>query len=192
MTFPVKITDHTARGRAFILSQFDGSPRIQRIATIMQTRVQETEDLCWDFLQEQLLAVAVGVHLERLGRKIGELRGPFSDDTVYRRIILARVLANISEGLYETLIGITDLVMQDFLTGTLPDVRVFQIGRAHVRIEFDVTADPGDDLKTKLLELIPLACAGGVSCRIIMTFDPPFTYNIGPGYNVGRYATVLL
>jgi hypothetical protein len=90
MSFPVKITDHTARGRALILSQFKASPRIQRIATIMQTRVQETEDLCWDFLQEQLLDVAVGVHLERLGRKIGELRGPFSDDDIYRRIIARR------------------------------------------------------------------------------------------------------
>jgi len=192
MTFPVQITDHTARGRAFILSHFDGSPRIQRIATIMQTRVQETEDLCYDFLLEQLLPNAVGVHLERLGRKIGELRGPFAVDDVYRRLIEARVLTNISEGLYETMIGIVDLVMQGFLTGTLPDVRVFQLGRAHVRIEFDVTSDPGTDLKNKLIELIPLACAGGVSCRLIMTLPTPFRYDDGPGYDVGRYGTVIL
>jgi hypothetical protein len=90
------------------------------------------------------------------------------------------------------LIGITDLVMQDFLTGTLPDVRVFQIGRAHVRIEFDASADPGADLKNKLIELIPLACAGGVSCRVVMTLPTPFTYDDGPGYDVGRYGTVIL
>lgn len=192
MSFPIQVTDHAARGRAFILSQFAGSPRMQRIATIMQTRVQETEDLCWDFLQQQLLDVAVGVHLERLGRKVGEKRGPFSVDNTYRRIIAARVLTNTSEGLYETLIGITDLIMQDFLSGTLPDVRVFQLGRAHVRIEFDVTSDPGDDLKDKLRELIPLACAGGVSCRVVMTLPTPFRYDDGPGYDVGRYGTVII
>lgn len=198
MTAPIRITDHIPRGKLFILSQFAGSPRIQRLVEIGLTRVQETEDLCYDYLLEQLLSDAQGVHLDRLGSKIGERRGPFTDDDVYRRIIAARVLANVSEGLYETLIAIVDLVMEDFLTGALPDVRVFQIGRAHVRIEFDVDSDPGDDLKNKLVELFDGettdACAGGVSCRLVMTSDPapPFRYNLGPGYNAGRYATVLL
>ena len=147
MAHPVQITDHVDLGRALIISYYRGAPRLQRLSEILLTRVQEFEDLAYAYLTEQLLPSAQGVHLSRLGRRIGQRRGPFVDDGEYRRVIEARVLTNTSQGSVDRIVSIVDKIMSPYLTGTLPDIRFLRFGRAHFRLEYDVASTPPQRLR---------------------------------------------
>ncbi len=192
MTAPIQITDHKQRGLGLILSQFKDSPRIQALVGILLDRVQEFENLTWSYYLEQLIDNAIGVHLERLGRRIGEKRGALTDDAEYRRVIKARALANASECAIQTIIDITDLVMAPHLSAPLPNVRFLQHGRKHFRLEYDIDTDPGDALRLALVRLVGIAKCGGTSFRIIeVDNSDSFRYDLGPGYDVGTYARII-
>jgi hypothetical protein len=194
MTHPIKITDHKQRGLGLILSQFseEKAPRLRALISILMDRVQEFEDLAYDVLLEQLIENAQGVHLERLGRRIGEKRGSFTDDDEYRRVIKARALANASECAIQTIIDITETVMEPHLSVPEPNIRLYQHGRKHIRVEYDVDTDPGDALRLALVRLVGIAKCGGTSYRVIeVDNSDSFRYDLGPGYDVGTYARII-
>lgn len=192
MGHPAKITDHIDLGLALILSHYANSPRLQALAAILLGQVQDLEDLAYDYLTQQLLPNAVGVHLERLGRRVGQLRGLHTDDDEFRRIIEARVLSNTSHGGVDRLITIVDKVMSPYLTGDLPDVRWFRFGRAHLRIEYDVDSTPPQRLRDSLGEIFGPAVVGGVSWTLVEVDDADsFRYDLGPGYDTGTYARIV-
>lgn len=192
MSHPIKITDHNARGIGLLLSQFSDSPKMLALAGILLDRVQEWEDLAFDYLTEKLIDFAQGVFLEVLGRSIGEKRGPLTDDEEYRRVIKARGLANASECAIQTHIDIAEVIMEPHLSVPEPNVRLFQHGRKHVRLEYDVDTDPGADLRNALVRLIGIAKCGGTSYTIVeVDNSDSFRYDLGPGYDVGTYARTI-
>lgn len=192
MSAPIQITDHKARGLGLILSQFKDSPRIQALVSILLDRVQEFENLAWAYYLEQLIDNAIGVHLERLGRRIGEKRGPFTDDIEYRRVIKARALANASECAIQTIVDIADLIMSPHLSAPAPNIRFLPHGRKHFRLEYDIDTDPGDDLRNALVRLVGIARCGGTSYTIVeVDNSTSFRYDLGPGYDVGTYARII-
>lgn len=187
MTLPVAITDHVAQGLALLLSQFDESPRLRKLVEILLTRVQELEDWQQD-VASQLndLQLAIGVQLDRHGRSIGELRNALTD-VDYRRVILARGVANQSETDHETILRITRLVAD-----TADEIRLIQNGRAHFRLEIDMPSPLSAELGQALVRLIILAKPIGVSCVIVEAVTATsFRYDVGPGYDTGTYASVL-
>lgn len=192
MSHPIKITDHKARGRGLILSQFAQSPRLLELAGILLDRVQEYEDLAFDYLTEKLIDSAQGVFLEALGRSIGEKRGPLTVDAEYRRVIKARGLANASECAIQTHIDITELILGPHLSVPEPNIRFFQFGRKHFRLEYDIDTDPGVDLRNALVRLIGIAKCGGTSFTIVEVDNSnSFRYDLGPGYDTGTYASII-
>lgn len=192
MTHPIQISDHKQRGLGLLLSQFADKPRFQALVSILLDRVQEYEDLSYDYLLEQLIENAQGVHLERLGRRIGEKRGELTDDDDYRRVIKARGLANASECAIQTIIDITEIVMEPHLSVPEPNVRLYQHGRKHIRVEYDIDTDPGDALRLALARLVGIAKCGGTSYTIVeVDNSDSFRYDLGPGYDVGTYARII-
>jgi hypothetical protein len=149
--------------------------------------VQEQEDFFWLALQLIRLATATGDTLEIWGRLVGELRDGFSDAEL-RRAINARATANRSKyGRAEDLIFITKILTD------ADRVKISQVGRAHMRIEYDIASRPlAPHLVTALVRMIGLAAQHGVSWTIVEAeTGAAFRFDVGPGFDVGKFGSIV-
>lgn len=186
MAFPTKVTDHAAQAIGFVLSQFLESPRLRALVEIFGDQVQAYEDLAFDVVTDIILENAEGVQLDRWGRYVGELRGSFSDAD-FRKVINARIAANQSEG------GPTETIIYVVKTISEADVvHVQQVGRAYFLLEYEVLSPLSQELRNAIVRLVGLAKSSGIGCDIIEAESgAAFTYDIGPGYDVGKYASLI-
>lgn len=192
MPFPVPITDHVERVLAGLGWKITSDPQLARLATIVGEEIQELEDWIWDLITGIRLDNAVGVHLDRWGRLVGELRGEFTDNDEFRRVIRARAIANRSKyGPTETIIAITRLLTEAD-AGT---IRVIQQGRAHFRLIYEVATPLPQRLRDALVRILFRAVSVGVSFTVVEanSGDDIFTYDAPPGagYDEGHYSTKI-
>jgi hypothetical protein len=103
------ITDHAERAIARLPTQFR-KPRIESLVRALCRPMQEVEDMFWDLLTKRGLNTAVGVHLDNLGRIVGQLRGGLSDDS-YRTRIRVRIALNKGSGTPNDLLKIFRLLV---------------------------------------------------------------------------------
>lgn len=188
MTLPVAITDHVAQALDTLLSQFSepNGVRVRALVTIFNDEIQTMEDWQQDVAaQLNDIDLAIGAQLDRYGGYVGEVRNTLADDD-FRRVIKARGLANQSETDIETIIAIASLVTQGA-------IKIVISGRAYFRLTYTLTSPLSTLLRQAIVRLVVLAKPVGVSCTIIEANDAAgdnFTYDIGPGYDVGHYASI--
>jgi len=101
----VHIPNHRAVALRELLSQFRNSPRLRALTETIGQVAQIAEDEWWNVYQGRVLELAEGDALDKLGELVGEARWSLTDDE-YRRIIRARVMANICDDSIEELIAI--------------------------------------------------------------------------------------
>lgn len=92
-----RVADHVESGIALLISQYKDKPRLAALLASYLRRVQELEDAAWDVLISRMIDVATGVHLDTLGKIVGQPRN-HPDDDVYRVYVRARIRANSSLG----------------------------------------------------------------------------------------------
>ncbi len=105
-----RIEDHCADGRASLVSQFRGKPRIEAFLCAFLESVQELDDASWQVLTERGLDSAVGAQLDIIGAIVGEERQGREDEE-YRPFLRARVLVNRSHGRTEEMLAIARIVL---------------------------------------------------------------------------------
>lgn len=105
-----RVDDHVASGLALLLSQYQGKPRLETYLSIFLRRVQELEDAVWDVLISRLIDTATGIHLDTLGRLVGQVR-LWADDEIFRVWIRARIRANRSQGHPDDVIQVAQLAV---------------------------------------------------------------------------------
>jgi len=92
--------DHRDRLFTDLLSQFRSRPRLAALVAAIALGVQDVEDETLDALLSFRLDSAIANQLDLLAAIVGEQRGGLDDEQL-RRIVLARVLANRSNGSLE-------------------------------------------------------------------------------------------
>lgn len=178
------VGDHEDRAQSELLFVNRYRPRIVALVRSLASGVQLLEDPVFDFITGWRVDLVSGRALDVFGVIVGEPRAGL-DDATYRRFIQARILANISKGTRDDLLEIWQLVMG------ADSVRYFDAWPAGFmlaawRSEFldDVTR-----LRARLFmaDIKP----AGVAMNLIEGLTTAFTYDIGPGYDIGPYSRYL-
>ena len=103
----------------------------------------------------------------------------------YQRFIKGRILTNVSKGTGPELI----LVFQTITEAA--SVRFFNLFPAAFAIVAFLDAPLSDAVKIRINRMMNEARLGGVGMHLIEASTDSFTYDIGPGYNVGPYSSVI-
>lgn len=168
-------TDHAGTATDRLLEEFHHLPRFEVLLEDLVAMLQPIEDLAWDLLQERYLFTvngagpAIGEQLDGLGEILGEPRSGRGDDE-YRTFLQIRILVNNSDGIWDDLHAILDL---------LPLVvhEAEEIYPAHIWIEANET-DYGYQAWAYLRE----AKAAGVGLTMILSrFTAANVFTLGLG-----------
>jgi len=146
---------------------------------------QDVENAFQQLLTGRFVDTAIGEQLDIIGKIVGQPRNGQDDDT-YRRFIRAEIRANRSDGVFEDLIAVAELVVGDAAT----TIVTRNEGTATAR----VLVDGGSITPTVAAALVAFmvrAKAAGV--RIVtewMESAPSgiFQFDDGPGWDVGHLA----
>lgn len=149
-----KITDHDARLKSLLPSQYAGLPNWEAYLTAFAKVIQGAEDDGYKFLTELALPNAVGVQLDGLGEILGEERKGRNDDD-YRAFLGIRVTINISRGEPETLISVLAAITDSSY------VALAEVFPARVEMYFNGATIPSD-----LLNNMNLVKAAGVQLAL--------------------------
>ena len=146
---------------------------------------QDMETVLNDMLTKRSLDTAEGINLDRIGQIVGQDRGG-ETDARYRELIVGQIAENNSDGTAKELLGITEIILGDLLTGPLGVQEFFP---AKVRVEYGM--DEGEtgidpELVQDSMEKAKAAGVGALTLRYV-TGDY-FGFDSDP--NAGGYGTL--
>lgn len=155
----------------------------QKILRALLAPMPDIERAALQALTEMNVNTAVGIHLDRIGYKVGREREGVTDDEIYRRYIRAQIAANKSDGLIADMLTIARLVVfDDDATYLLRNegAAAFVLVVEGVAVAFEVAE--------VLADLIRLATAAGVRGITQTQASEPedaFTFEGGDGLPLG-------
>lgn len=160
-----QITDHADRAVARIVGKLRDKPRFEALVRALVSPFQSIEDALWALFESDVDR-ATGDELDVLGRIVGELRNGETDDTLYRRRVRARIMANRSNGTVEDIIRVVRLILAD------DTVRIYirQIFPASILVELEdvaVDADVADLVAAFVSGRARGAAAAAIGTRVI-------------------------
>lgn len=133
---------HVEEALARLPSQFENAATIRAVIEILGNMVQELEDVLWSLIGDRYLDTAEGAQLDVIGRVVGIGRtGTAMSDRRFRRRIVAKIAANVSDGQHERLIEI----IQAMNGGLRVSVTTVPHG-AHVILDFRIPEAEGPHL----------------------------------------------
>jgi hypothetical protein len=157
-----KDIEHILQGRARLIAQYVGKPRLDDLLCIYIDQIQLLEDALWDLATLRTIDAGEGVQLDGIGDIVRQERQGFSDDD-YRPLLRARVRANKSEGTAPDIIAVAVAAMNEPPLG---------------QIEFESLPPAGFELlitdqlifpEEILNDLIQDATLAGVRANVIVT-----------------------
>lgn len=161
---------------------------LEKLLYVLTQPAQDIENAGQQLMVYRFVDSAVGVQLDVLGRLVGQPRGGLDDDT-YRRYIRARIAANKSEGQFEDIINVTDLVVYE----DEAYIVVTNEGTATVRLfvtDIAITDALGAVIHAFALD----TKSAGVRIVTQWAQSAPanvFQFDDGPGFNQGALASSL-
>jgi len=171
-------------GLGELLSQFGDSANMRAILAAFLRPLQELENDSVAILEQMPLDVAAGVNLDVWGEIAGVARDGRTDD-VYRALIKVTITAQRASG---TVNAILDLVSELSGGGAVDYTPQYPA-------KFRLTITPPAPLTAQqiadILAALEAVVAAGVGYIVAEAAPDPFTYDIGPGYDVGKYATYI-
>ncbi len=178
--------DHAERSANRLLTQLQDKPRFNALLRLLVKPFQELESVFWDLMLKRSIDAAEGAQLDMLGRILDEPRGPLSDED-YRAVLRVKVLVLKSSGTGPELIEICERMLQSSSAFTLSEY-------FPAAIEVQVLSSPTFALSL-LKRFLRRAKSAGVRLDVVdATGTGPgttFTYDTGPGYDVGLYAGLV-
>ena len=183
----VYIPDHPRRSGRRLLSQDWDKPRMVALGEALGVGSQALEDVTFDLVIGRRLEAAVGAQLDQWGSIVGEPRGVL-DDRDYRRFIEARILANISKGTVDDVLGVWERV-------TYPAaIRYQAMYPAGFKLYAVRPRWLSSRMRRRIRRIMEDVRPAGVTIALIEALGGYFTFEGGiapAGYNVGKLARVL-
>lgn len=183
----VYVADHARRSARRLLSQDWDKPRMVALAEALGAGTQGLEDVTFDLLIGRRLEAATGAQLDQWGSIVGEARGAI-DDRDYRRFIEARILANISKGTVDDVLGVWERV-------TYPaNIRYQAMYPAGFKLYAVRPKWLAPRMRRRIRRIMEDVRPAGVTLALIEALGGYFGFEGGEasaGYNVGKFARVL-
>lgn len=160
-------------------------PNFRALVRAFAAACQLTEDLIWDVNLSTMLDSASGLTLVHAGRKVGEELGEL-DEVEFKRIIRARLRINQTSGSPDDLCEIYQA-----LTGA-GEVTYYGGPASFVIVAYR-DSFMRDAYARRVVTSMRLAKPAGIHMQLVEALLPAetFTYDVGPGYGVGRYSRVI-
>jgi len=164
-----------------LLSQFDESPNLRALLSLLVKPFQDIENDACALIETALLSNAVGALLDRYGLLVGVPRGG-RNDTDYRRLISVRIAANLASGTIESIIS----VIAELAGAPVKSSPVYPAAyQLQVFTTSPLTAAQINDIADALADLT----AAGVGYQVTEVASlTPFTFDVGPGFDAGEFA----
>lgn len=180
----VHVGDHADRAVADLLFVHRQRTRIVALVRALAAGVQLLEDPAYDFITGWNVNLVSGDALDVFGVIVGEQRQGL-DDATYRRFIQARIKANVSDGTRDELIEIWQLIMDADV------VRYFDAFPAGFALLAYRSTFLDETVRVRARAFMQDVKPAGVAMDLIEALTIAFTYDDGPGYDVGPYARYL-
>jgi len=182
-------SDHAGEGVGELLSQFR-RPNAEGYVRGICGPVQGLEDSTLDLRADRLIAASVGAQLDAWGRVVGEQRSGLSDDD-YRRFIIARTIANRSDGEPDSLLRVFALIAGPATAGEPVRYDMTGFGPAAYSLVIVRNAPMTSALAARVVAEMQSINPAGVGQSLIEASPTAFVFNTGPGFDVGSLATLL-
>jgi hypothetical protein len=187
-------TDHVAAAIARLPHMYRGASsaletNTQKVLRALLSPAAALESAMRQVLTLRSIDTAVGAQLEAIGDLVGMPRQSVADDEIYRRYVRAAIATNKSDGVTEDILTIARLVVNDgaaTLSNKNQGIAAFVLVVGGIAFS--------DAVATVLVTLLRRAAADGVRPVLEYSASTPsttFTFDTGPGYDVGHYATAL-
>jgi hypothetical protein len=105
-----KNEEHVTEALSRLLEQFKHRPNIEAVISALVSQIQDLENAAFDLYTKRWIDSAEGVHLDNLGKIVGQPRAGMTDPD-FRLWIKARIISNRTRGRYDDLLAIADLVL---------------------------------------------------------------------------------
>ena len=139
--------------------RYTGKRRIRALVKALADGTQILEDLIYDVLMSEFIDSATGEALDTWGELAGATRGPLVD-SVYRKIVKARMLVNVTSGK-------TDELIQIYEIATAPsDVRWWDHYPAGFRLTAHRKSPMSAPRRRRFRELMEDAKGGGIGMSL--------------------------
>lgn len=179
--------DVVASGLGEMLSQFDGAPKLRRLAEIFLEQLQDVENVVLDLVYERTLDGASGFWLDVIGRILGEPRGGL-DDNAYRRFLEARAVVIFSTGVREDVLSIMSLLTQS------DDIHVQSNFPAAFIVNYTTPSALLGSIRQRIRSAILAAIGKGIAVEVVEAQPDYFGFADDPdalGFDDGTFATTL-
>jgi hypothetical protein len=173
-------TTHASEALANLAAQFKGKPKLASLINTLSRQIQELEDVFYQLVTERWIDYAEGAQLDGFGSIVGEARES-RPDLEYRTAIKARMQLNIGDGTIQDI--------QNLLRGLAGDVRV-QVLEFFPAAFIANVVDPIDPTiidPTKLWGIVQQGKPAGVEAILTFGVLGSFRYDVGPGFDIGKY-----
>lgn len=193
---PIDMTDEAL---GLLPSQYADATNLRAYISALATTFQGIDDVLQQMQYGLDVANAQGVQLDHLGQRVGQSRrgGPYptgtESDTDYRRRIMARSLADRSEGTAPEMQEVFSLLFGSNLIGA----DVHDVYPAAFVLQLAVTSPLTPDEEADAVQFMLLCKPAGVRCDgIVIATDPAFAFDgypspPGAGYDVGAWAKYI-
>lgn len=147
-----------------------GRPRIAALLASYIRRLQEVEDAIWEIIAIRELATADLPRLKILGAIIGQPRLLFGEE-MYRRVLQARALANVSQGRARDIISVLEILVGP------GEYILSEVGDATLLLSVTIPVDA--EQIAALTEVLPDVRAAGVGFQLLFAEDPDDVFFFG-------------
>lgn len=143
-----------------------GKPRIAALLKSYLDQCQAVEDAVWEIIAIRELETADLPRLKVLGLIIGQPRLLFSEE-VYRDVLRARALANVSRGRASDILAVLEILVGSVEAG---DYILTEVGDATLLLSVTLPVDA--EQLAALREVLPDVRAAGVGFQLLFTDSP--------------------
>lgn len=177
-----KITDHADQALALLLSQFDESPKLRELLSILTAEIQRYENVAHDVLSKSTIDNAVGKILDEYGPLVLTQRGALTD-AQYRVIIRTIGAAHQSDATPDPIIEQALEFWAKVLYRTLSP-----------GIDMLVTNPPiSGDYLVQAQKIFEIMRTVGLEIRIVQySGGDAFRFDSGPGFDAGKFGERVL
>jgi len=184
-----QITNHIERMIALLPAFQKLSSETKNLASHMEIKgkyFQELEDVAFLLLAQKILKTATDIHLEHLGKLVGQprpLTGTAStNDDSYRALIYAKIASNTSHSLRDDIISILKILGEN-----LPKLR--NLYPATLYVEYEKAKIPNTFLTPTEVKNILQNASAPINIQVTAKPTTPFGFIGNPktyGFNQGK------
>lgn len=163
----IQYEQHLAEAIISLAPPWWGKPRIAALLASYIDRLQEVEDAIWEIITIRELPTADLPRLKILGAIIGQPRLLFTTE-MYRKVLQARALANVSQGRASDIISVLEVLVGP------GEYILTEAGNATLLLTVLIAVDA--EQLAALVQVLPDVRAAGVGFQVLFSETPEDTF----------------